>query len=807
MNGLGRALRVWGVAFKLAARVARSDRRYAVAVMVPTALATGGLLATLAVVEAVWLRALPFESPDQLAVLFTLPPNARDTQYNPLRASDFVELRERVSDTMHLAGAAVSQRAVRLGADATVLRVGQLSASVFDTLRVEPPLGRRFSMDEDERREKVALLSHGVWQSALGADANVLGRSIAIDGEGHTVIGVMPASFDIAIAAADVWVPLGVSRSFQPTPTATFILGLARLRDGVSLQQANASAAAAMERLGQDLAATHRGWRAGVLSWRAFQYGDQRRVVLMLLGAALLLFVIAATNIVSATLNSTLSRSGSVRTAMALGADGWQLVREQMALTVSLAVAGGIIGLLLAHAALRYFEATNPAVASQLGGLRLNWIVWTIGFTCLTLAAVGAGLLAVRVVLRHSSTTSGQRIIGSRLHSALRQSFCAAQVCVVVVLVATACAVGTALMRAAQIRPGFDANGVTSVQLRMPLSLYPTVTDRATAVERFLQNVREIHGVSIAAVTTNNFRPGAGIATLVQVEGRPKPDGSPHFPQVRYISDRYFEAMRIPLIAGRGIDYRDHQGSPLVAVVSRLAARSFWGDEDVLGRTLRRHAGDMPPFTVVGVVEDVSDVQVGQPPDGVLYLAYAQINFNAAPVSIVIRTDQYIPDLPATVRQAITSVNPDQPIYAIAPLEDFVRASFSQQWMRTEILGAIAVIGLCLALGGIYAAVGRSILERTPEIAIRRALGAGSLAVCRAALIEVSVGVVIGIVLSIPLGLLAMRNAQRIVPDFVGAGIAVPAGVLIVGAAVMVSIVSLLPRIFRVDAVLSLRGH
>jgi putative ABC transport system permease protein len=793
---------------RLAWRTARRDPRQSFTIVATIALAVCGLAATGAVVDALWLRPLPFAESGRLAVVYSLPPNATLRDRNPLRSPDFVEFRERLRGSLHLSGVALRERAVRVSAEPSPYRVGHVSANFFDLLQVQPARGRVFSEADDQHRAPVAVLSDGMWRSAFGGDAGVIGRSVVIDGEPHTIVGVMPEHLDLAFAPADLWVPLGVSRSHQPLPNATYIIGLGRLQPGISLRQADLEASATMDQLGRERPVTQRGWRAGTLSLREFQFGDQRRVVLVLFAAAALLFAIATLNVLNATLAAALSRSRSLRTAVALGAEPRHLMCQQLVLTLGLVAAGGALGLYMARSLLTLLGSLDPDWIRQSSSPAIDWRTYVLVILAAVAAGTAAGVAAVRRALGQTIAATGERVTGSKRDRRLRRALSAVQVCVVVVLVAAAISIGTAFQRAVRLAPGFEAEGVLATQLRMPTSLYATRERRAEALTAFLERIRALPGVESAGATTNAFEPGNGIATLVQVEGRPAPDGSPHVTQVRYVSPDYFRTLKIPLLAGRPIDATDTATAPMAAVVSRALVRRFWGGGDAVGRRLTRHVGDMPPFTVVGVAADVSDVRIGQPSEGILYLPYSQINFEVAPISVVVRAAGPPETLAPVVRAAILAVNPNQPIYRVGPLTRFARTSLSPQRFRTSILAVMAGIGLLLAAAGLHAVVGRSIVDRLREIAIRRALGASRVHVCLVALSDAALSSLAGGGAGVLLALAAASRFRALVPEGRLAAPEALAGALgIVFLTIAIVTLSLLPRVLRVDAAATLRSE
>lgn len=799
MSGLRRALR-------LTIRVSRRDKQQSFTVGTTVALAVCALVATGAVADSLLVRALPFPNAGQLVALFTLPPNAPQTSRNPLRSVDLMEFRDRLAPALELAGITVRESSIRLASEPLAARVGHASANLFDILKIQPLIGRTFTTHEDEARQSVAVLGYGMWQRSFGADPAVLGRSIVIDGEPFVVVGVMPQGFRTPFAESEFWIPLGLSRSNLPLPTATYIIGVGRLSGDVSVDVLNQRTAQAMQAVARERPRTHDGWTAGALSLREFQFGNQRQIVLVLFGASLVLCLVATLNVMNVTTAAVMSRSNDLRTAIAFGAGLKHLVLEQIVLTVSLVLVGSILGIALGHALLRVFISLNPE-SFQAAGPIDSWRASFLAVAIMAASGAAAGALAVRAALRGSSASSGTRMTTSKRDRRARRALAAAQVAAVMTLLAVAFSLGGALIRSLRAVPGFQPDNVLAVQLRMPAGMFQTAEQRAAALAMYLERVRALPGVMSASATTNAFLPGAAIQTLIQVEGRPLPGGQPIPVQVRYVAEGYFRTMGIPVRQGRPIDSVDVETAPPAAVVSESLARQLWDTADVIGKRLRRQQNQSQWFTTIGIAGDVSDVRVGQPPVGILYLPYAQINFEVAPVSVVVRARDDVSSVARSVRASILAVNPDQPVYRTALLNDFVSASLAPQWYRTAMLGVTATLGLLVAMVGVHGLVGRSIFERLKDIAIRRALGANSANICKVAIADGWSALVVGVALGIPVTLLGLSRLTAVVPEVQGTTLAsLFASMLTVVLTVAAIAVTHLPRVLRVNTALTLRS-
>jgi predicted permease len=748
-----------------AMRGLRARPLYAAVTALTLALVVGAGSALLAVVDATLVRPLPFPDSGRLARLFTQPPGTTEVRdRNPLHSLDFVRFRRELQHAEAVEGLWARDRSLGGDGEPESVPAALVSPGLFRVLGAEPARGRVFTEEEDRADARVVVLSHGLWVRRYGADPALVGRTIAIDREPHEVIGVMGPGFEPAYVESQLWTPLALHDGNLPSPKSTFVQNVVRLREGAAAEQLSAEVAARMAVLARETPSTHAGWTAHALSLRDAQFGAQRPALLILSAAVGVLALIACANLANLTLAQAASRRRERAVRVALGAGARDLLRLQALESLILAGAGTAAGLALAYAALPALLSLDPQTARVLGDVRMDARV-ALGAALLAgSVALLSGLLpAARELRQPPAATLGQGTrggTGSPFEGRLRRALVSAEAALAVVLVAAGALLLSGFSGLARQHPGFDPSGVLTAQLRLPASEYATEAARAAQVRRMVEQLRAAPGVADAAVTLNRFRPGFFFVTLVEIEGRPTPEGQPHTVQFRRVTPGYFRTLRIPLLEGRDFGEQDDGGAPRVAVVSQRFARRFWPGESPLGRkVLRANAW----HEVIGVVGDVSDVGYAQPPEATIYVAYSQQNVAVAPAGLVVRAAQGdAAALAPTVRAAVRAVDPAQPVGHLVPLEAFMADSLGAHRFRSTLLLGFAGLGLALAVLGVYGVTARAVQERTREVGVRLALGAAPGAVWRLvvgqAMRAVFLGVLAGALLAGAAGLTLVRT-------------------------------------------------
>ena len=742
-----------------AARALRRRPAFALLSVGLMALGVGAVTAIFAVVNATLLRPLAYRDPEALYALSGTEPINRDSttqlalswmQLARWRAETraFSDIEGYTPATMKLLGAGEPEP----------VNGAVVSAGLFDVLGWRPQVGRTFSREEERPGNGVAIISDGLWKRRFGGNAKVLGRVINLDDEPRTIVGVMPPGFSMLFQAADVWTPMLLNAE-QLTLRARMVAGVGRLRPGVSAAQGKSDLAAINAELAAERPDEYRFTGVSMVGLRTSIFGAQRASLLVLLAAVVMLLAVATVNATSLALADGLARRTATMTRLALGAAPRDIAVRRLTETAILTVVAVVLGLALGRLGLVALATVSPDAVAGFGAMTLDAIVVAVAALAGVLAGLAAGVPAAlseaRVGLDGlAGTIAKSGAASDRRH---RDLLMAAQVALAVVLL-----VGAALLaRNVQTllgRPtGFDASGVTVVELTFSRTTYATKEQRAMHAQRLLDAVHAIPGVEAAATLQTRFVLNETMQTSFEIDGQPAAPGVQQIANIRHTTPEILSALRIRLLAGRGFAPTDRLGSPAVALVSASFAKHYWGAENPIGKRLRRVSSNEAPWMeVVGVVDDVSDMGAGVDPNPTLYVSYLQQNTATARPSIIIRATGGAAALFPAIRRAIWSVDANQTIDSITRLDDLMVRSAAQPRFAALVAMLFAGGALLLVLSGIYAVTLYSVLRRTRELGVRAALGAAPIDLVTTAMWRsmrpVLAGTTVGALAAIPAG-------------------------------------------------------
>jgi putative ABC transport system permease protein len=810
-------LRMWPTTdvlptLRQAARALRRSPTYAIASVLTLTLGIGANLVIFSVASAVLLRPLPYAAPASLYWLAAThtDPTGETFDY-PIGPGEYLRWKAGTRTLQHLDVLTTQQLALTGDGDPETVTGGLVSAGLFATLGIHPQRGRLFAPAEDAPRSGVVIVSHEFWRRRLAGSADAVGQTLVLNGEPRVVVAIMPPRFRPLLQPSDLWIPLGVDEAaVQQQPGARYLLAVGRARPGVTRAQIDADLAPLSAQLARDLPATHTGWSGKATPLREQLSSAERKPVVALLVLVDFLLLLACANVANLTLARAAARRGESALRVALGAGAWQIVQVPLAESLLLAAAGGAGGLLVAVAAVGPLAALDPAALPMLHTVRVDGrvLAFAAGVTVLAgvLCAIVPGLYVLRSAPAGLLAEGGRRATGSTRDRRTRRLLMAAQIAFALVLVAGAASMIRLLALLGRAPLGFDPSGVTVAALTLPESRYATNAARAAFAEELARRVRALPGVTAASATSNRFLVNASRQTSLVVEGRPAAPGEAVTAHYRRVVSDYFTAMRIPIRGGRAIGDADRADAAGVAVVSRSFAAQYWPNEDPLGKRIKRTAPGTSWLTVVGVAEDVRDWGVGNAPEPTIYVPYAQsaIQF----VTLVVRTATPAVSLERPLREAVRGLDPLLPIDEMGPLERYLSDSLAAERFRTLLLTLFAALGLLLAAVGIYAVTAYLLAERTREVGVRMALGAGAADVLRLLVLEsvrwVGLGVALGLVVTTVLATVARAT----VDDLVQVDVASSAAVALV-VSVMAMVATAVPtlRATRTSPAVALRGE
>lgn len=716
-------------------------------------LVLGANAAMFAVVNATMLRPMPFATKGDVVHLFSQPPGTtRALQRNPLQQMEVPRIRERARTLARLEGYLLSERVITLNQEPGIAPTATVTTGLLTMMAAPMVQGRAFRESEGQPGQFVAVISDRYWRDTLGG-GRVLGSALVIDGQPHTIIGILAPTFAVPFMDAHILTPLYANPEPQPRAPPLSVQAVAELAPGATVAQVREELASINRQLAQEYPRTHTGWALGAELAREWQYGSMRAPLLMLLAATAFVLLIACVNIANLTSAQAIARSGELALRVALGATKGDVLRLHLAELLIVCVSGLIPGLLLASAAVPALLAINPTIARAVGIVEIDWRVQLFSVFVAMLTAIGASAVpairAMRGQMSAAISASASRTTGSPRAVRLQRTLVSIEVALCVALLMAGAVVVQGLRDLSQRSPGYQSAGVLTAQIRLPDAAYKAPELRAAVVARMLARIRALPGVIAASTTQNTFVPGFSYQTLVNVKDRPTPDRQPHTVQFRRVSADYFKTMQIKVTGGRPFVESDVADQPQVAIVSRQFAERLLPAGDPVGQILLRNIPNPPPLTVVGVVDDVFDVTLTQAPEPTLYLPWAQNNNSNVPVAFVIRTAVDPASIAPAVRGVLKEIDGTLPLRRVQPMDVFVTESTAPERFRTTVLGIIAILGLVLAAVGISGVTYRGVIDRTKEFAVRLALGSQPGDVVRLVLLEsardLAVGAIAGL--------------------------------------------------------------
>lgn len=748
------------------ARMLRKQPGFTLIAVLTLSLGVGASTAIFSAVHPILFASLPFPHAERLAMVWEERKDGGriESTFGAYRA--FVER----SKTFEALAVMKAWQPTLLGETQPERLEGQsVSASYFRVLGVAPLLGRDFLETDDLLNgPNVAIISAGLWQRRFGGDRAIIGQQVRLDDNGYVIIGVMPKSFENVLApAAELWSPLQYDQTLPPQSRewGHHLRVLGRLRAGVGLDQAGRELAHILRELAVIYPSKLRDYgvpeRFLVNPLQDDVTSAVKPALIAVLGAVWLVLLIACVNVTNLLLARGAERRGEFVVRAALGAGRPRMIRQMLTESLLLAALGGGIGMLLALFGVDALKAFSPPGLPRVGAIGVNGTVFAFALGSSTLIGLLVGLIpalhASRGDLSRALQQSSRSTAGG-LHRT-RRALVVVEVALALVLLVGAGLLLRSLGRLFAISPGFDHAHLLTLQVQTAGQRFNEDAMTNRFFDQALEAVRQVPGVTAAAFTSQ--LPLSGELDEYGVQFEPGTDGQPErgYSSFRYaVSPGYFETMGIPLRRGRLLAAHDLAGATPVVVISESLAKIKFGTQDPIGKRVHVGRRDLPWFTIVGVVGDVKQASLMLSRSEAVYVTPAQWYFADNARSLVVRTPGDAAALAAPLRQAIWSVDKDQPIVRMATMDRLLAATAAERRFALLLFEAFGLVALLLAAIGIYGVLAGSVIERTQEIGIRLALGAPARAVLRLVLWQGIKMIVIGI----GLGLLAAFALTRL---------------------------------------------
>jgi predicted permease len=740
----------------------RQDIRYAfrlmsrqpgatIVVLLTLALGIGANTAIFSAVDTLLLRALPYDDPDRLVMLWEKR-EAEGQLRNNVAPADYVDW-ARLNSSFETTAAVMTLPADLTGAGEPVrIPAAGVSPAFFDVFHVRPAQGRTFRAEEaTPGQHRVVVLSHGLWQRRFGGDPGVVGRQISLNFVPHEVIGVLPPTFEYSDAKIEIWAPLPLEGGPQPPSRSMHFLSVyARLKPGVTLEQARTEMNTLGSQLSQRFPDTNRTHGISVMPLREELTRPVKTGLLLLLGAVGFVLLIACVNVANLLLARAAGRRREIAVRAALGATRARLARQALIESVLLGVLGGGAGLLVASWGIDALRLLAPEDVPVLGVDRIGVDARVLAFSCAlsVLTGVAFGLLPAWHFASqelNDSLKDGGRSPGG-IRRRLRLALVVSEIALASLLLVGAGLTLRSFQIVLQSEAGFKAGGVLTTFIALPAARYRGNEKRVATFEQIEERFRSVPGVRVVGATSHLPLSGQQARQGVAIEGRePTPD-VPTRAHLRSVTPDYFKAMGIRLTAGRTFTSADRTDAPLVAIVNETMVREYWPGTSPLGKRVML-VGSSAWREVVGIVRDVRHWGLDRPVNPEMYMPLPQFPFGG--LTYAIATDGDPRSLAGPIREALRAFDQDLPLSGISTMDDVALKSVGTRRSSMLLLGIFSVLALVLAAAGIYGVMAHLVTVRTGEIGVRMTMGASPADVMRLilkeGLIQAGVGLAIGL--------------------------------------------------------------
>jgi putative ABC transport system permease protein len=789
---------------------------FTLAALVCLALGVGANTAIFSVVNSVVLQPLPFGEPERLVIVQEHLPSGANIYLSP---ADYLDIREWSETLEDVTGHRWFNCNLTGYGEPVRIPAETVSPSFFQVFDIQPVLGRWFLREGEAEAEGVrsVVLSYASWQNRFGGDESLVGRTLILNGEPHTVVGIAPPSFTFP-ERPEMWVrayrddvpepPINLRQDLGAERTIGFFKVVARLAPGVTPEQADAEMGIIAKRLDELEEEEREPIGLSLQPLHEFVVGDIRTALLVLLGSVGFVLLIACANVANLLLARASSRQREVAVRSVLGASRRRLVQQHLTENLLLGLVGGILGLLLALWGIDTLIRLAPGDLPRLTEIAIDrWVLmFTLGVSLVT--GIAFGLVPAHQASKPNLQTSlkeGGRnaTLGGKTVS-YRGLLIVGEVALSLVLLCGAGLLIKSLVHLQTEEPGFEPGNVLSMYIVLSEAQYPDGERQNQFFKQVVERVEALPGVaSVGGIYALPFT-GSAAMNSFGIEGRPTTPAKPYNVVYQTVTPGFLRTMGTPLLAGRNLTWQDDANGRQVLVINETLARRHWPDEDPVGKRVSL-GGDDSYWEIVGVVGDVRHFGYESAPDPQMYISYMQLP--TPRMALVVRAQGGDPTgLAGSVREQVYAVDPNQPVFAVRTLDEVVRGSTRQRRFTVELLGLFAIVAILLAMVGIYGVMSYSVSQRVHEIGVRMALGARRSEVLRLTMAKGLKWVLAGTAL----GVVAALGMTRLVSSLLY-GISATDPAVFVGVAVLLvataTMAAYLPasRASRVDPVVALR--
>jgi predicted permease len=728
-------------------------------VVLTLALGIGANTAIFSVVNAVLLRPLPYIEPERL-VMVNAVMKGEDEKERFVSYPDFFDWREQNQSFEEMASFRSAGFTLTGVDEPERVEGARVSANFFTLLRIQPILGRAFLAEEEKPSSAhVVIVSYSFWQQRLGGDRSATGRTLTLNGTHFTVIGVLPPnfSFPLQVSKSELWATIAwEGQNLESRGSRTnFVVG--RLKPGVPLVQAQTDMQTIASRLESQYADSNANRTVRLIGLHEKLVGNIKESLWVLFGAVGFVLLIACANVANLLLARATARQKELAIRSALGASRWRVMRQLLTESVLLAMAGGTAGLLFALCGVELLSALAPEDLLHVSAIKVDGraLFFTLLVSLLTgiFFGLAPALKASRIDLNEALKDGSYNVTAGIERHRLRGLLVVSEMALALILLVGAGLLIKSFIRLQQVDPGFRPENVLTMRLNLTRAKYGEGQQRIAFFQEAFERIEALPGVESAALITPAPFTGDNVSSNFAIKGQPLPHDKEQQANVRGITPKYFRVLGIPLIKGREFTEQDRKGGIGVAIINEALAGRYFPQENPLGQRITGvgvNVDDDEPteWEIVGVVGNVHHFSLDTESAPELYLPHQQQTWNWG--HIVVRTNRDPMALAGVIRRQILSIDKDQPVAKIQPLEQMISQSVAQPRFYMALLTIFAAVGLALAMVGIYGVIAFSVIQRTHEIGIRMALGAQSLDVLKIivgqAMILTFIGVAIGLV-------------------------------------------------------------